>query len=92
MGVWISISWSNWPAARHRSRSRRRLARRLHAARGCRVGYLSDAAFCFYYPENLDALRAAGARLVAISPLTAAELPAQLDALYIGGGFPETHA
>lgn len=59
---------------------------------GPAVGYLSDSAFCFYYPENLEALRAAGARLVAISPLVAAELPPDLDALYIGGGFPETHA
>jgi len=62
------------------------------AAGGLIIGYLADSAFCFYYPENLDALRAAGARLVAISPLVAAELPPCLDALYIGGGFPETHA
>jgi cobyrinic acid a,c-diamide synthase len=59
---------------------------------GFKIGYLSDSAFCFYYPENLEALHAAGAVLVAISSLTAAELPAGLDALYIGGGFPETHA
>lgn len=62
------------------------------AGAGLVVGYLSDSAFCFYYPENLDALRAAGATLVPISPLVAAQLPRDLDALYIGGGFPETHA
>ena len=56
------------------------------------VGYLNDSAFSFYYPENLEALEAAGARLVAISALTAPRLPDPLDALYIGGGFPETHA
>jgi cobyrinic acid a,c-diamide synthase len=56
------------------------------------VGYLQDSAFCFYYPENLDALRAAGAQLVPVSALDAASLPPDLDALYIGGGFPETHA
>ena len=56
------------------------------------VGYLHDSAFCFYYPENLDALRAAGARLVPVSALTGDSLPLDLDALYIGGGFPETHA
>ena len=61
-------------------------------ASGLVVGYLTDSAFCFYYPENLDALRAAGATLVPVSPLLAAELPSDLDALYIGGGFPETHA
>jgi cobyrinic acid a,c-diamide synthase len=56
------------------------------------VGYLRDSAFSFYYPENLEALRAAGATLVPISPLEAESLPADLDCLYMGGGFPETHA
>ncbi|BBO70243.1 cobyrinic acid a,c-diamide synthase [Desulfosarcina alkanivorans] len=55
------------------------------------IGILRDAAFQFYYPENLEALEAAGARIVYISPLTAPHLP-PVDALYIGGGFPETHA
>jgi cobyrinic acid a,c-diamide synthase len=57
-----------------------------------RIGFLLDSAFTFYYPENLEALECAGARLVPISALTSAEVPADLDALYIGGGFPETHA
>jgi cobyrinic acid a,c-diamide synthase len=55
------------------------------------IGILRDAAFQFYYPENLEALEAAGARLVYASPLTDRHLP-PVDALYIGGGFPETHA
>ena len=55
------------------------------------IGILRDAAFQFYYPENLEALVAAGARLVFASPLTDRHLP-PVDALYIGGGFPETHA
>jgi len=55
------------------------------------IGYLNDSAFSFYYPENLEALRA-GADLVSISALGDASLPANVDALYIGGGFPETHA
>jgi cobyrinic acid a,c-diamide synthase len=62
------------------------------AGDGLTIGYLDDAAFSFYYPENLEALRAAGAELVAISALTSDSLPDGLDALYIGGGFPETHA
>jgi cobyrinic acid a,c-diamide synthase len=57
-----------------------------------RIGYFRDAAFTFYYAENLEALRCAGAKLVEISPLSAAELPDDLDGLYIGGGFPETNA
>ncbi len=56
------------------------------------VGVLRDAAFQFYYEENLEALRAGGAHLVMIDALKADQLPADLDALYIGGGFPETSA
>ncbi|SPE30908.1 Cobyrinic acid A,C-diamide synthase [Candidatus Sulfotelmatomonas gaucii] len=64
----------------------------LADARGLRIGYLRDAAFSFYYPENLEELERAGAELVRISALDALTLPAGLHALYIGGGFPETHA
>lgn len=55
------------------------------------IGIIKDSAFQFYYPENLDALREAGAETVVISPLDSRSLPT-MDALYIGGGFPETHA
>lgn len=55
------------------------------------IGYFSDQVFTFYYPENLEALEAAGAKLVAVSSLSGRKLP-RIDALYIGGGFPETHA
>jgi cobyrinic acid a,c-diamide synthase len=57
----------------------------------CHIGILKDAAFQFYYPENIEALLAAGAQVVFISPLREDPLP-DIDALYIGGGFPETHA
>lgn len=56
-----------------------------------RVGILRDSAFQFYYPENLEAFSSNGAQLIEISALAHQELP-DLDALYIGGGFPETHA
>ncbi len=56
-----------------------------------RVGVARDAAFSFYYPDNLEALREAGADLVFFSPLTDSSLP-PMDALVLGGGFPETHA
>ena len=58
---------------------------------GLRIGCLRDSAFTFYYPENLEALAAAGAELAPVSALTDSVLPPELDALYIGGGFPETH-
>ena len=57
----------------------------------CRIGYFKDSAFTFYYPENLEALAEAGAELVPVSSLDDTELP-EVDGLYIGGGFPETHA
>ena len=56
-----------------------------------RIGIFRDAAFQFYYPENLEALVREGAEVIEISPLRDAELP-PLDGLYIGGGFPETAA
>ncbi len=56
-----------------------------------RIGILKDAAFQFYYPENIEALQAAGAEIVFISALRE-DSPPDIDALYIGGGFPETHA
>ncbi len=57
-----------------------------------KIGVLRDAAFQFYYPENLRALEEEGAEVVEINSLTAAKLPEDLAALYIGGGFPETSA
>ncbi len=55
------------------------------------IGVVRDAAFGFYYPENLEALVNHGARLVFCSALEDEDLP-PVDALYLGGGFPETHA
>jgi cobyrinic acid a,c-diamide synthase len=56
-----------------------------------KVGVARDAAFQFYYSENLEALLNEGAELIFISPMDDLELP-DIDILYLGGGFPETQA
>ena len=65
--------------------------RELPDLRGVKIGFLQDSAFTFYYAENLEALERGGAELVPISALEALQVPSGLHALYIGGGFPETH-
>jgi cobyrinic acid a,c-diamide synthase len=57
-----------------------------------RVAVARDAAFCFYYPENLELLEQAGGQIVPFSPLDRGELPEGIDLLYLGGGYPELHA
>lgn len=55
------------------------------------IGIIRDSAFQFYYPDNLEALEEKGAELKFISPLRESSIP-PVDAIYMGGGFPETHA
>lgn len=57
-----------------------------------RIGIARDEAFCFYYEDNLDSLREYGAELVEFSPIADRALPADLDGIYFGGGYPELHA
>lgn len=55
-----------------------------------RIGVFKDEAFQFYYQENLDALKTLGADLVNINSMADKDIP-NVDAIYIGGGFPETN-
>lgn len=64
---------------------------RAPAPSRCRIGVADDAAFHFYYDENLRLLERAGATLVPFSPL-GDRAPGDVDGVYLGGGYPELHA
>ena len=67
-------------------------ARPAAVAHSIRIGVARDKAFCFYYEDNLNALRDAGAEIVEFSPVDDPKLPDAIDALYFGGGYPELFA
>jgi len=57
-----------------------------------RVAVAVGPSFSFLYRENLELLEAAGAKVVTFDPTADEGLPTGTDALYLGGGFPETYA
>jgi cobyrinic acid a,c-diamide synthase len=56
-----------------------------------RIAVPRDRAYCFYYPENLEALAAAGAEVRSFRPADGEPFP-DCDGAYLGGGYPEVHA
>jgi cobyrinic acid a,c-diamide synthase len=70
--------------------SRRNIGERVPVT--VRYGVARDAAFSFYYEDNLDLLRRCGAEIVFFSPLSDSTLPENIDGLYLGGGYPELYS
>jgi cobyrinic acid a,c-diamide synthase len=60
-------------------------------ARTVRVAVAGGSAFTFVYEENLELLKARGADVLCFDPTVDEDLPAGVDAVYLGGGFPETY-
>ena len=57
-----------------------------------RIAIAKDNAFCFYYEDNLDLIGRLGAELIPFSPIKDKVLPANIDGVIIGGGYPELYA
>jgi cobyrinic acid a,c-diamide synthase len=69
-----------------------KMPKRSKTTRRPRIGVARDKAFCFYYEDSLNLLKKLGAELVDFSPLAGKSLPSGLNALILGGGYPELYA
>lgn len=56
-----------------------------------RLGLARDEAFLFYYQDALELAERLDAKIIPFSPLHDPSLPADLDGIILGGGFPELH-
>jgi len=79
----IANNASDLPAGKLQKRETIRISTPL------KIGIVENDAFGFYYPDDLDAIRATGAELISIDTIRDTSLP-EIDGLFIGGGFPET--
>ncbi len=62
-----------------------------HASADVCIGIPQDAAFGFYYADDLQTFADQGARLVRFSTIADDGIPDGVDGLFIGGGFPEVY-
>jgi cobyrinic acid a,c-diamide synthase len=74
----------------HLQNSTTAVSPQINEISGLKIGIARDSAFCFYYEDDFSAFRIRGIELIFFDTLHDARLP-DVDALFIGGGFPETH-
>ena len=87
MAAWNSIA----PIAMDESLAAAQIQPVPQLLSGKNIAIARDAAFAFVYHANLECLRASGAQLQFFSPLKDEPVPADADAVYIPGGYPELH-
>ena len=88
--VFDQSAWERLPAVRIEIPAEPAAQPALLAGRT--IAIARDPAFMFIYPANLDTLRQLGATLKFFSPLADQPVPAEADAVYLPGGYPELHA
>ncbi|MGH8854362.1 MAG: cobyrinate a,c-diamide synthase [Telluria sp.] len=81
-------AWEALPLMAQSALQRQDVGRLLE---GRTVAIARDAAFCFLYPANLDLLETMGAQLRYFSPLANEPVPADANAVFLPGGYPELH-
>ncbi len=88
----LKISRQAGPLTFNKEKIFKKIAKTKHPSNYVTIAVAQDAAFNFYYQDNLDILRHLGAKIATFSPLKDRKLPEATDGLYIGGGFPELFA
>lgn len=84
----VEVGFLPAKAAKHQDKKKNLIYSYLSDSK---IAVAKDEAFCFIYPANIEWLESQGAKVVYFSPLAGEAVPAQTDALWLPGGYPELH-